>query len=145
MFRPRSHRCRVLMKNRAFQIYSPPPLHRSSTPFPSTPPLYAFALHLSSSPLHRSLRLIFPPPRHSPPTPSTPQVSHKPSASAHDSNSTSTCGLQSALKATTGALIVRIGFWGLLYSNSNKEPPKPILIITLHYRGCREACRSNFP
>ena len=25
---------------------------------------------------------------------------------------------------TTGALIIRIGFWGILYHNYNKEPPK---------------------
>ena len=28
-----------------------------------------------------------------------------------------------------GALIIRIGFWGILYYTYNKEPPKPIVII----------------
>ena len=28
-----------------------------------------------------------------------------------------------------GALIIRIGFWGILYYSYNKEPPNPILII----------------
>ena len=27
---------------------------------------------------------------------------------------------------TIGALVIRIGFWGILYSNYNKEPPESI-------------------
>ena len=28
-----------------------------------------------------------------------------------------------------GALIIRVGFWGPLYHNYNKEPPKIVLVI----------------
>ena len=28
-----------------------------------------------------------------------------------------------------GALIIRIGFWGILYHSSNKEPPKMVLVF----------------
>ena len=28
-------------------------------------------------------------------------------------------------KSNAGALLIRIGFGGILYYNSNKEPPKP--------------------
>ena len=30
---------------------------------------------------------------------------------------------------TVGAVIIRIGFWGILYYNSNKEPLKLALLI----------------
>ena len=29
----------------------------------------------------------------------------------------------------TGALIIRIGFWGPLYDNYNKEPPPKIVLV----------------
>ena len=39
-------------------------------------------------------------------------------------NKTSNCQLPSTVNLNVGALMIRIGFWGPLYYNSNKEPPK---------------------
>ena len=37
--------------------------------------------------------------------------------------------LEAQILLNIGALIIRIGFWGPLYYNSNKEPPKIVLVI----------------
>ena len=34
-----------------------------------------------------------------------------------------------SISANMGALIIRIGFWGPLYYNCNKEPPKIVWVI----------------
>ena len=38
-------------------------------------------------------------------------------------------------RATIGALIIRIGFWGPLYYDYNKEPPPQKKKILIYYLG----------
>ena len=48
------------------------------------------------------------------------------------------------LEFNVGAFFIRLGFWGIVYYSYNKEPQKPILIITsptLGFRGL--GCRSR--